>query len=163
MHYGSTLMPNINEALKHYSRCTSLYQNSWGQTVVVIPGIGGLIDHSIGRPLFYIKQASTGMQYLFKSNKYAGVGIVVMRSCFLLASVVIYDQFLLFTRFCCRCAFILVTFSKVSLAMWISLNFMRCTIAHVCMYVCILPLLRNNMSCTWDGKSFVWIVGAKIT
>ena len=34
--------------------------------------------------------------------------------------------------------------------------------AHVCMYVCILHLLRTNMSCKWDGKtSFARIVGAK--
>ena len=26
---------------------------------------------------------------------------------------------------------------------------------YVCMYVCILHLLRTNMSCKWDGKSFI--------
>ena len=26
---------------------------------------------------------------------------------------------------------------------------------YVCMYVCILHLLRTNMSCKWGGKSFI--------
>ena len=29
------------------------------------------------------------------------------------------------------------------------------TIMYVCMYVCILHLLRTNMSCKWGGKSFI--------
>ena len=46
-------------------------------------------------------------------------------------------------------------YSKITRRLFIINAFNRDSCMYVCMYVCILHLLRTNMSCKWGGKSFI--------